>query len=176
MPDTRVISKTYVSSSWPPPCVMNIADGEVIKLENATENIIPVYKNDHLCQVYSTRTVHCKDTTSSSTPTNQVVKPSRPFSSLINVDPGSQLSAADRDLFIELHLKYDELFEPVIGLYNDYDGKVRARVNLGRTIPPTRKLHVPRYDKKNLDLLQDKFDELERQGVFRRDPKILALL
>ncbi len=122
--------------------------------------------------MYAIKTVHCNKETSSSTPKSEIAKPPRPFSQQVNIDPDAQLSAEDKELFAEQHLKYDELFEPVIGRYNDYAGKVRARVNLGRTAPPTRKLHVPRYDKKNLDLLQDKFDELERQGVFRRPEDI----
>ena len=71
-------------------------------------------------------------------------------------------------MFQEQNLRYDELFEPTIGRYNDRAGKIRARVNLGKVVPPTRKLQVPKYDKNNLDLLQEKFDELERQGVFAR--------
>ena len=94
--------------------------------------------------------------------------PARPFSGQVNLDPDSQLSPEDRKIFVIENLKYDELFEPVIGRYNDASGRVRARVNIGKVVPPTRKLQVPRYDKGNLDLLQDKFDELERQGVFAR--------
>lgn len=45
---------------------------------------------------------------------------------------------------------------------------MRARVNIGDTKPPAKKLHAPNYDKKNLELLQDKFDELDSQGVFVR--------
>ena len=60
------------------------------------------------------------------------------------------------------------MFEPVIGRYNDESGRVRARVNIGSAKPPTRKLRVPNYAKNDLDALQDKFDELESQGVFAR--------
>ena len=65
-----------------------------------------------------------------------------------------------------------ELFEPLIGRYNDASGKVRARVNLGKVMPPSRKLNVPLYDRNNLDLLQELFDWLEQQGVFARPEDI----
>ena len=71
-------------------------------------------------------------------------------------------------MFLKLHSDFDEVFQPAIGRYNDYSGKVRARVNIGETKPPTKKLHTPNYSKSNLEELQDKFDELESQGVFVR--------
>ena len=172
--EPRVISKTFVSNSWPPPCLVDVEDDGLVRLHNSTDSIIPVYKNDHLCQLYHTKTLDYKAEKSSPAPKVRAVHPSaQPYSLKVCVDPDSQLSAEEKNSFVEQHLKYDELFEPTIGRYNDFAGKVRARVNLGRTIPPSRKLQVPQYDKKNLDLLQDKFDELERQGVFA-DLKILG--
>ncbi len=169
--EPRIISKTYVSNSWPQPCVTEVVDGK-LKVENVTDIIVPVHKNDHICQIFAIKSVNCNKDISSPTPKIELAESSRPFSQHVIIDPDAQLSPAEKHLFVEQHLKYDELFEPVIGRYNDFDGKVRARVNLGRTVPPTRKLQVPRYDKKNLDLLQDKFDDLERQGVFRRPEDI----
>ena len=60
------------------------------------------------------------------------------------------------------------MFEPTIGCYNESSGRIRARINIGIVHPPTKKLHVPNYSNSNLQLLQSKFDELERQGVFAR--------
>ena len=47
-------------------------------------------------------------------------------------------------------------------------GKLPACVNIGSTVPPTCKLHAPSYSHSNLQMLQEKFDELEREGVFAR--------
>ena len=41
-------------------------------------------------------------------------------------------------------------------------------MNIGQTKPPTRKLHAPRYKSADQQVLQNKFDELERLGVFVR--------
>ena len=165
--EPRVISKTFVHSSWPQPQLTTMAGGG-LTIYNNTSEIIPVHKNDHLCQIFMTKTLNCNN--SNSTPIPKLIKPvsQRPFSKHVKLDPDSRLSPSIRALFEEENLKYDELFEPSIGRYNDASGKVRARVNLGKVVPPTRKLHVPQYDKNNLDLLQEKFDELERQGVFAR--------
>ena len=81
---------------------------------------------------------------------------------------GKQLSQQQKQDFCNLHSEFDDVFQPTIGRYNDYNGKVRARVNVGDTKPPPKKLHAPNYSKSNLEELQDKFDELECQGVFVR--------
>ena len=164
--EPRVISKTYVNSVWPAPHLTTVCRGAV-EIPNDTQEIIPVHKNDHLCQVFRTMSIEC-DKMSAPTPKIQLPITQRPFSKLVTVDPDSQFSAEGKALFVAENLKYDELFEPVIGRYNDASGRVRARVNLGKTAPPTRKLQVPQYDKNNLDLLQETFDKLERGGVFAR--------
>ena len=87
-----------------------------------------------------------------------------------------QLSSESRIRFENLHDEFYDVFQPNIGRYNDYGGRVRARVNLGNTLPPSRKLHVPNYCKKDQDLLQDKFDELERQGVFVRPEDVNVIV
>ena len=167
--EPRIISNTFMQSSWPQPHLTTIMEDGKIAILNDTHEVIPVHKNDHLCQIFTTKTITCDS--SKSTPTPKVMNKSatqRPFSKQVKLDPDSQLSPTFKALFEEENLMYDELFEPVIGRYNDASGKVRARVNLGKVVPPTRKLQVPQYDRNNLDLLQEKFDELERQGVFAR--------
>ena len=164
--EPRIIAKTYVNSCWPQPQMLQITDGK-INLHNNTGDIITLHKNDHICQIFKTKSIDIS-TTSIVTPKSKIVVAERPFSKDVVVDPDSQLTESERRSFRDLNLKFDELFEPVIGRYNDSAGKVRARVNLGKVAPPTRKLQVPQYDKKNLDLLQTKFDELEQQGVFVR--------
>ena len=173
--EPRIISKTFVNHLWPTPHFASVVDGKV-QLVNNTENIIPLFKNDHICQIFKTKVV---EQSSASHPTphkKHVVSAERPFSKHVVVDPQSQLTQEEKKLFVELNLKYDEVFEPIIGRYNDYDGKLRARVNLGKTSPPTRKLHVPQYDKNNLDLLQEKFDELEANGVFARPEDVNVIV
>ena len=164
--EPRMISKTYMKNSWPNPQFATVVDGKV-NVCNNTNEIIPLYKNDQICQIFKTESVTCKEI-SDLTPKADKVGAERPFSKFVKLDPDSQLTEDERNMFLQQNLKYDELFEPTIGRYNDKAGKIRARVNLGKVVPPTRKLQVPRYDKNNLDKLQEKFDQLEHQGVFAR--------
>ena len=59
-----------------------------------------------------------------------------------------------------------------VGRYNDFSGKVRARVNIGSAKPPTRKINIPNYCPKSMHDLQDKFDTLEKDGVFARPEEV----
>ncbi len=165
--EPRVISRTYTNYAWPPPQIRTISDEGTIVLSNDTNGVLPVLKNDHLCQIFAMKSVPIEHPSKPSLNSKQLFS-AKPYSSLITVDPDGQLSKYEKELFINLHLKFDELFKPVIGRYNDAAGKVRARVNIGKVVPPPRKLQVPCYDKNNLQALQDKFDELEAQGVFAR--------
>ena len=51
---------------------------------------------------------------------------------------------------------------------NRYSGKLKARILFGSTAPPAKKLHAPTYSNQNLQLLQEKFDMLEAEGVLGR--------
>ena len=168
--EPRVISKTYMNNSWPPPQLGTVSDGKVI-LPNSSNEIVSVFKNDHLCQIHAVKSISTNTSPSPPPKLRQLVS-QKPFSSLVKVDPDGHLTAEERNMFLQLHLEFDDLFKPVIGRYNDHAGRVRARVNIGRVAPPNRKLQVPCYDRKNMDLLQDKFDELEGEGVFARPEDI----
>ena len=165
--EPRVISKTYMNFEWPPPQLGSIsAEGSII-LSNETNEILSVHKNDHLCQIFAIKSVPMVSPSKPSPKTKQLFT-KKPYSALVQVDPDNQLSDYEKDLFVQCNLQFDELFEPVIGRYNDAAGKVRARVNIGKVVPPSRKLQVPCYDRNNLQALQDKFDDLESEGVFAR--------
>ena len=165
--EPRVISKTFTNYEWPPPQILKISDEGTVALLNNTNGVLSAVKNDHLCQIFALKTVPIEHP-SKPAPNSRQLFSDKPYSGQVSVDPQGQLSQHDRELFINLNLRYDELFKPVIGRYNDAAGKVRARVNIGRVVPPPRKLQVPCYDKNNLQSLQDKFDELEAQDVFAR--------
>ena len=86
----------------------------------------------------------------------------------IELDPNKQLRSNDLSLFTNLHDKYDSVFNPRIGVYNDNCGRIRASINMGPVEPPPQKGRLPLYNRKNLDVLQDKFDELENLGVMAK--------
>ena len=73
-----------------------------------------------------------------------------------------------RSRFHDLHRNYDEVFNPQIAKYNGALGLFEAKVNMGPTQPPQRKGRVPQYSRDKLVELQQRFDELESQSVFKR--------
>ena len=138
-----------------------------IVIPNKTCDIIPVKKNDYICQIRSMVT--------QDVPLGVSLPLGKPILSAVKynldqivVDPNNQLDESWRVKFKTLHEHKKLAFANKIGRYNDHSGKVRARVNIACAKPPTRKLNVPNYCPKSMHLLQDKFDELERDGVFRR--------
>ena len=74
-----------------------------------------------------------------------------------------------RQKFTNHLLEHDVVFNPT---FQGYSGPVKANVNMGPVQPPQRKGKMPLYNTNNLDELQNKFDELERLGVFRKPEKM----
>ena len=167
--EPRTDSKVFASSCWPQVQIIQAVDNE-IRLVNNTQDPIFIPKNEQLCQIRATQIVDVKNlpvniaTKNKQKPTDIIP----PFSKHVNTDPNNQLSPEWKNKFSDLNNQFDSVFEPVIGRYNDKSGRLRARVTFGPVLPPSRKLHAPCYGRDNLQLLQDKFDELESQGVFAR--------
>lgn len=84
---------------------------------------------------------------------------------LVQVDPDNMLFDNQKAGFRNFLIKFDNIFNPN---FNDAVGPLEAKVNMGPVQPPQRKGRVPQYSKNQLDTLQQKFDELENIGVFKR--------
>ena len=127
-------------------------EGDFVSILNDTDDFITVNKNDHLCQVRRAQSFDPAKQSSSykSPPKVNNISSQQPYSTLVKVDPDGRLSAEEKAMLVSLHQKFDEMFRPVIGRYNDHAGKVRARVNIGKVVPPARKLQAPCYDRKNM--------------------------
>ena len=89
-----------------------------------------------------------------------------PQSSLIEVDLLNILPADVCSEFVNLHKEFDKVFDPNFPVYNGAAGPVEAVVNMGPTLPPQRKGHLPQYAQNKLVELQEKSDALETAGVF----------
>ena len=166
--EPRYISHSSEAGTWPPVQITEVIGGQ-IRIKNDTPEPIQLRKNDHFCQVRRTEEVDLSNIKQEPTPVTSAPtqKKSAPLHE-IKVDPNQQLPTAYKSMFEELHESMSEVFIPTIGQYNDYSGIVRSRVNFGKNVPPSRKLKVPRYSHSNLQELQDKFDALEKLGVFGR--------
>ena len=91
-----------------------------------------------------------------------------PHNSSLRLDPENALPPDIRAKFQELHDDYDKVFDPRIKGYNGAAGSFEAQVNMGPVEPPQRKGRLPQYARNKLVELQEKFDQLEELGVFKR--------
>ena len=168
------MSKVYASSQWPSVQTIHAMDNE-IRIVNTTDSPIFIPKNEQICQVRATHIVDKNFALSSTSSKKPIAAPSDilpPFSKHVIIDPNNKLSAEWKEKFNNLNKQFDSVFEPKIGRYNDKSGRLRARITFGPALPPAQKLHAPCYGKNDLDILQDKFDELEAEGVFARPEEV----
>ena len=86
----------------------------------------------------------------------------------MRIDPDNLLPTNVRASFSSLLKEYDDVFDPSIKGYNGAAGHFEARVNMGHVEPPQRKDRLPQYARDRLVELQQKFDQLEDTGVFKR--------
>ena len=168
--EPRIDSKTFKKYQWPEPAVTKVVANEIV-IPNKTVDIIPVRKNEHVCQIRSMVAVENPSAEVSLAFNNKTSKHTSVVEYKLQeivVDPNGQLEEGWRLKFKELHELKKLAFANKIGRYNDHSGKVRARVNIGCARPPTRKVNIPNYCPKSMHELQDKFDSLELEGVFAR--------
>ena len=122
--EPRVDAKTYAQYGWPNVRTSAVIAGEMA-LVNDSDSPILVYKNDHICQVRTTTEVTPFTTSSPAPSQRRFEAKSVPCSSDIVID--YQLTPDQKAVFVQLHADFDDVFQPTIGRYNDYNGKVRAR-------------------------------------------------
>lgn len=171
--DPREMSAVVQTYNWPRAQILSVIDHE-LRLVNDTQHPIYIPKHEQLCNIRSTQIIDsslCQSKPSVLvTPTIRSVQTTS--SKEVQIDPHKQLPPKWIQAFQSINIKHDNVFEPTIGRYNGYSGKLKARVLFGSTVPPSKKLHAPTYSKENLHLLQEMFDKLESQKVFGRPLKI----
>ena len=161
--------------NWSEPAIIE-AVGDKIRLVNTSGEPLKLRRNEHFCQVRLTvDTTTYSDNTHKHNIVNNVN--SRPvdnnvFSDNIELDRDNLLTDDTRKQFRDLHRRFDSVFDPTIVGYNGHVGPFTATVNMGPVQPPQRKGRCPQYARGKLVELQNKFDELEAVGVFRRPEDI----
>ena len=176
---------TKTSQLWPTPQIVDIKNGTVEIANQSTQPVV-IKRLEHIGQI---QPLISEEVTSSNTfidsshtekptviksyPTvkSQVIK-SSDHSASVQVNPDKILSASDEAKFRQLLKTYDHVFSPVTSTYNGKFGECFVEVNMGKNLPPQRKGRVPFYGRDNLQLLQQKFDDLEKIGVFSRPQDI----
>ena len=65
-----------------------------------------------------------------------------------------------RHKFYDLHLKWDNVFNPKFGKYNGSSGPFMGHIKLGNVEPLSTKTKIPFYNQSNLRLLQQEAEEM----------------
>ncbi len=151
-------------STWIKPVITKSIAGR-IRIPNTSQEPVLVSNNQHLAQVHYTIVeseqpldiqydsdtpplLSCSSTKSVTT-----------HSECINLDPDNKLSKPEREAFIRLHSRYDNVFNAKIGKYNNASGSVQACINMGPVEPPVLKARLPSYNSEKMKLLQEKMDD-----------------
>ncbi len=153
---------------WFPPREVTDSNRE-INVTNETSEPVSIRKNTHVCQIRSVSEVTVSSPAYSespvqSEPTARSSKSSF-HSDVVQINPDNLVSADASKRAAEINRMYDQVFCPDLPLYNGHSGRVECKINMGPVKPPQRKGRLPHYDHKKMVLLQEHFDELERQGV-----------
>ena len=90
----------------------------------------------------------------------------------IEVNRGNVLPEEFTSKFKSLHRRFDSVFDPKFGIYNQSFGKFEAVVNMGAVKPPQRKGRVPQYSRDKLTELQCEIDRLESLGVLAKPEEL----
>ena len=141
-----------------------------VRIPNLTDEPKTVKRHEHFCQICSVANAENVPTNVPKLPTvvRQTITATTKFSEHVNMDPNDILSRDMKEEFRKVLIEYDEVFNPTYGGYNGAVGPYQARVNMGPVQPPQRKGRVPQYARDKLVELQQKFDELEQLGVFKK--------
>lgn len=164
------------SESWIHPHVTE-SIGSKVRIVNASNEPQQVKRFEHVCQV--------RLTADNPSPVSEFHVPDREakvsltgkdhsslYSSAVSLDPDNMLPSTIRKQFRDTLQAYDEVFSPNYKGYNGAVGHFESAVNMGPVQPPQRKGRVPQYAKDKLSELQDRFDELEEKGVFRKPEEV----
>ena len=170
--DAPSVRKLTASQLWPQPTLVSSVVGK-IRIPNLTPEPYFLKQNEHFCQVHAVFTPE-EDT---QLPVSPPLRPpvhqtSTNHSANVSLDPNNLLPRDIRAKFTSLLNEYDHIFEPNIKGYNSAEGPFEAKVNMGPVEPPQRKGRLPQYARHQLLELQQKFDELEALGVFKRPEDI----
>ena len=152
-------------------------DNHEINIVNTSNSPVTLNKHMHVCQIRVVKEVPSSPTTDSppidanTIPQNTPIK-SHLFSHVVQINPDNLVSSDITNQIRNINKMYDHVFCSELPLYNGRSGKVQCHINMGPVKPPQRKARLPHYDHQKMVLLQEKFDDLERQGVLRKPEEI----
>ena len=170
--DVPSVRRLSASQLWPQLTMVSSVAGR-IRIPNLTPEPYFLKRNKHFCQVHAVYTPEeDAQLPVSPLPRPPVHQTSTSHSANVSLDPYNLLPQDNRAKFMSLLDEYDHIFNPNIKGYNGVEGPFEAKVNTGPVEPPQRKGRLLQYAHHQLLEVQQKFDELEALGVFKRPEDI----
>ena len=168
-----------LSGEWPSPSISRVIQGS-IRIPNLGTDPIQISRIQHIAQIRrvivpsihnlsdvvhinspslksGTKRSISSDPLRTDSPTNHRAE--------ISIDPDNMLNREERKEFSDINKRFDSVFSPNFGAYNDRSGRIRVSVNIGPVEPPESKGKLPMYNSSNLQRLQEEADKLEELGV-----------
>jgi hypothetical protein len=168
------------SHMWPIPEIVHSVSKKV-RIPNLTSEP----RHEHFCQIRTVMssehansencqldTKHSKTSQTSQLPKTTVLK-NHLHSSTVQLDPHGILPTKAKQAFSDTLREFDDVFSPSLPGYNGKAGPFQAVVNIGPVLPPQRKGRIPQYSHNQLSELQEQFNLLEEQGVFKPPEELL---
>ena len=158
---------------WPLPDIITSV-GRKVRIPNDTDTPKILKRNDHFCQIQSVFSPSIKEpytNDSISVPEPKTITKGL-HSDQVILNPDDLLDDNTVTKFNQLHEEFDSVYDPNFPGYNGAYGPIKGVVNMGPVLPPQRKGRIPQYSRDKLGELQNKFDDLERMGVFKRPEDI----
>ena len=127
------------SDSWIQPTISRVIDG-TLRIPNLTDKPIRIQKSQHVAQI---RPAIDPEETLKPSMFQEPILPSKTpceadFTKSIATDPDGILTAKTRSNFANINERYQSIFNPNFGVYNDKSAPIRANINLGPVEPPTQ--------------------------------------
>ena len=165
--DCPLNSNCSSSDVWPSPQVIACSNN-IIRIPNLSTMPKKLRKNEHFCQIrqISTSVPPSAGDIAASKSASSIDNPSAFLA--VSIDPDNITPPDYKQRLESITESYSHTFNPKFPKYNGRDGAVKAVVNMGPVQPPQRKGRLPLYNRDKLDILQQKFDELESLGVFAK--------
>ena len=169
--DAPVNSKS-LSKMWPSPQIVTCSDN-VIRIANLSNDPKTLHKGEHFCQIRNIDVTEGPiDTPITDSKTKPLAVDNKFAYRDVSIDPQNITPQEYKLKFQNICEGYGHVFNPKFSGYNGRDGRVNAVVNMGPVLPPQCKGRMPLYNKNNLNLLQNMFDELEELGVFAKPENV----
>ena len=155
--------------SWVQTQVLDIHDG-CVSIPNDTKHSVYLKKHEHIADIKSVKQISV----------NKVLAPTENFEHLeqyedwdfneqfindVTIDPDGTLTQSWRDKFRNLCLEYSDILNYRPSKYNGWYGEIDNSIDFSSSPPPTKKIHMPKYSDKMLQILAEKMDKLEKWEV-----------